>query len=60
MVKYQKGEDLVQVSMRVPRTLWKKLRLRAVRDDTTVTNILVKLADEYLAKKSRKKKGPED
>jgi hypothetical protein len=56
MVKYQKGEDLVQVSMRVPRGLWKKLRLRAVHDDTTVTNILVKLAQEYLVKKREDRK----
>jgi hypothetical protein len=56
MVKYQRGEDLVQVSMRFPRALWKKLRLRAVRDDTTVTNILVSLAEERLAKKPREKK----
>jgi hypothetical protein len=57
VVKYQKGEDLVPVSMRFPRALWKKLRLRAVHDDTTVTNIVVKLAEEYLAKKPRQKKG---
>jgi hypothetical protein len=33
------------------------MRFRALRDDTTATNILVKLAEEYLAKKPRKKKG---
>lgn len=56
MVKYQRGEDLVQVSMRVPRALWKKLRLRAVHDDTTVTNILVKLAQNYLSKRPKDRK----
>jgi hypothetical protein len=56
VVKYQKGEDLVHVSMRFPRVLWKKLRLRAVRDDTTATNILVKLAEEHLAKKPKENK----
>ncbi|HEY3153462.1 MAG TPA: hypothetical protein VGK65_17520 [Candidatus Binatia bacterium] len=43
--------------MRIPRALWKKLRLRAVRDDTTVTNMVVKLAEQYLAQKPRHKKG---
>jgi hypothetical protein len=51
MVKYQRGEDLVKVSMNLPRELWKKLKLKAVRDDTTATKVLVKLAEEYLGRK---------
>jgi hypothetical protein len=54
VVKYQKGEYLVPVSMRVPRALWKKLQLRAVHEDTTATNIVVKLVEGYLKKRSGK------
>jgi hypothetical protein len=51
--KYQRGEDLVKVSMNLPRALWKKLKLKALREDTTATKLLVKLAVESLAKKKR-------
>ena len=52
--KYQRGEDLVKVSMNLPRGLWRKLKLRALQDDTTATKILVKLAQDYLKTTRRK------
>lgn len=56
MKKAQKREELKLVSMRFPARLWKRLRLRAVRDDTTATKILAKLAEGYLAEKTVAKK----
>ena len=59
MVKYQQGQDLVHISLRFPRELWKKLRLKAIRDDTTATNIVVKLVQKHLSRKSAGKEGTE-
>jgi hypothetical protein len=59
MVKYQIGKQLVQVSMKLPVKLWKNLRLRAVEDDTTATQIVVTLIEDYLSKKKTKKRNPE-
>jgi len=41
--------------MKLPVDLWKKLRLRAVQDDTTATQIVVTLVEEYLSKKTKKR-----
>jgi hypothetical protein len=40
--------------MLFPRYLWKQLKLRAVNEDTTVTKLVVKLAQEYIKKRSDK------
>jgi len=51
----QKGE-LVKISMNLPPELWKKLKFKALEDDTTATDILVRLAKEYLARTKGKKR----
>ncbi len=52
----QKGE-LVKISMNLPPDLWRKLKFRALKEDTTATDILVRLAKEYFAKtKDRKRR----
>jgi len=52
----QKGE-LVKISMNLPPDLWKKLKFKALEEDTTATDILVRLTKEYLAKtKDRKRR----
>ena len=56
MVNYQRGEDLVRISMNLPREVWKRLKIRAVEDDSTATEIVVKLLEQYLSEKTHKKK----
>ena len=53
-VKQQRGVDLFRVTMNLPRDLWRRLKLQAVKDDTTATSIVVKLVEAYLNKKDRK------
>jgi hypothetical protein len=54
-MKYQRrGADLVRVSMLFPRSLWKRLRLKALNEDTTATKLVVQLAEEYIKKRSGK------
>ena len=51
----QKGE-LVKISMNLPPDLWKQLRLKALEENTTATDILVRLARKYLATTKGKKR----
>ncbi len=51
----QKGE-LVKISMNLPPALWKKLKFKALDEDTTATDILVRLAKEYLARTKGKRR----
>ena len=44
-----------KISINFPGDLWKQLKLRALEDDTTVTEILVRLSRDYLAQKEKKK-----
>ena len=44
----------MRVSMLFPRSLWKRLRLKAVNEDTTATKLIVKLVEEYLKNRSDK------
>jgi len=46
-----------KISLNFPGDLWKQLKLRAVEDDTTVTEILVRLSRDYLARGAKKKEG---
>jgi hypothetical protein len=53
----QQGE-LVKISLNVPPDLWAKLKHAAIDENTTATEILVRLANQYLDKaKSKKKRG---
>ena len=53
----QKGE-LVKISMNLPPDLWRKLKFKALEENTTATDILLRLAKKYLAaNKGRKGKG---
>jgi hypothetical protein len=54
-MKYQRrGADLVQVSMLFPRSLWKRLRLKALKEETTATKVVVQLVQQYIKKRSGK------
>ena len=39
-----------KVSINFSKELWKQLKFRAVEEETTVTEILMRLSREYLAK----------
>jgi len=52
----QQGE-LVKISLNVPPDLWTKLKHAAIDENTTATEILVRLARQYLEKAKTKKKG---
>jgi hypothetical protein len=54
MGKKLEGFDLQKISINFPRDLWKKLRLKALQGDTTVTQILVELVERDLGTKSKK------
>jgi hypothetical protein len=55
MSQPKKEATIAKISINFPKDLWKQLKLRALQDDETVTAILVRLAQDYLA--SKKKKG---
>ncbi len=44
----QKGE-LVKISMNLPPDLWRQLKFKALEENTTATDILLRLAKKYLA-----------
>ena len=56
MGKRLEGIDLQKISINFPRQLWKKLRVKAVEEDTTVTQILVRLVERDLGNKKGKEK----
>jgi len=51
-----KKEQMRKVSINFSRDLWTKLKVKAAEEDTTVTEILMRLSREYLAK-GKKKRG---
>jgi len=51
----QQGE-LVKISMNLPPDLWKQLKFKALEEDTTATDIVVRLAKRYLATAKGKKR----
>jgi len=52
----QRG-DLIKISLNVPPDLWTKLKHAAIDENTTATDILVRLAKQYLEKAKSKKRG---
>ena len=50
MNKSLEKEVTRKVSINFPRELWKQLKVRAAEEETTVTEILMRLSREYLAK----------
>jgi len=46
MGKKLEGGDLEKVSINFPRDLWKKLRVKAAGEDTTITQLLVQLVEQ--------------
>jgi len=44
-----------KISINFPSDLWKELKLRALQEDTTVTEVLIRLTKEYLARPGKKR-----
>ncbi len=54
MVKILENEAAKKVSINFSKELWKQLKIRAAEEETTVTEILMRLSREYLAKEKTK------
>ncbi len=54
MVKILENEAAKKVSINFSKNLWKQLKIRAAEEETTVTEILMRLSREYLAKEKTK------
>ena len=54
MVKVLEKEAVKKVSINFSKELWKQLKVRAAEEETTVTEILMRLTREYLAKEKTK------
>jgi macrodomain Ter protein organizer (MatP/YcbG family) len=52
----QRGIELVKISMNLPPALWKRLRAKALQEDTTATDIIVRLIKEDLSTPQKKEK----
>ncbi len=52
----QVGEDLKKVSMNFPRGLWTRLKVMAAEEETTVTDIVLRLCRKHLSKGKKKGK----
>ncbi len=46
MGKKLDGKGLEKISINFPRDLWKKLKLKATMEDTTITQLLVELVEQ--------------
>ncbi len=48
MGKKLDGRGLEKVSINFPSDLWKKLRVKAAEEDTTITQLLVQMVEQEL------------
>lgn len=48
-----KATEIVKVTANFPKSLWMALRHRALEDEETVTDILIRLATGYVEKKKK-------
>ncbi len=56
MGKKLEGAGLEKISINFPRDLWRKLRVKAAEEDTTITQILVRLVEqEFKIPKSKRR-----
>ena len=45
-----RDEGKARLNAELPKSLYKKMKQRALDEDTTVTDLLIKAIDEYLSK----------
>ena len=56
MGKKLEGAGLEKISINFPHDLWRKLRVKAAEEDTTITQILVRLVEqEFKIPKSKRR-----
>jgi hypothetical protein len=51
-----KAKEVFKITANFPKDLWKDLKRRALEDEETVTDILVRLCERYIGAKRRKRK----
>jgi hypothetical protein len=51
-----KATEVVKITVNFPKDLWLALRRRALDDEETATDILVRLSEKYISVKDRRKK----
>jgi hypothetical protein len=54
MPQPKKEATIAKISINFPKQLWKDLKRQALEDDETVTAVLVRLTQNYLAGKKKK------
>ena len=47
-------EDLVQVTVRIPRALWKRAKVRAVEEERDLRDVVMESLERYLGEKPKK------
>jgi macrodomain Ter protein organizer (MatP/YcbG family) len=56
MIQRTQKQETRKISINFPSGLWKELKLKALQEDTTVTEVLVRLTKEYLARPNEKRR----
>jgi hypothetical protein len=46
----EKQEDIIKMNVNMPRSFHKKIKQRALDDDATITEIVMKALEDYLKK----------
>jgi hypothetical protein len=49
-----KAKEITKITANFPKDLWKELRRRALEDEETVTDILVRLSTRYIEQKKKR------
>ena len=49
------AEIITKISINFPKELWKELKRRALEDEETVTDILVRLSRKYVSEKKKRR-----
>ncbi len=50
MVRDEENQVVAKLSINIPKTLHKQLKLKALNEDTTITEIILKAIGEHLIK----------
>jgi hypothetical protein len=48
------ADDLVQLTVRIPRSLWKRTKLRAVEEERDLRDVVMESLERYLGEKLKK------
>jgi hypothetical protein len=53
MVKQDDKQQIIKTTLRCPAELWKRVRMRAIKDGTTAEALVIAALSEYLKKGDR-------